>query len=56
MSRSCKIVEAWYCQRSETKVAASVIVEGTGLKRSCREAWNHEENPGEVIGETAAKR
>ena len=56
MSRSWKTVETWYCQRSETEVAASVIDEGPGLKRSCREAWNHEENPGEVIGETATKR
>lgn len=55
MSGSWKIVEAWHCQRSETKVAASVIVEGPCLKRSCREAWNHEESPGEVIRETAAR-
>lgn len=58
MRGSWKIAEVWHCQRSEIvigKVAASVVVEGPGLKRSCREAWNHEESFGEVIGETATK-
>ena len=51
-----KEAEAWHCGRpgeATGEGAVSGRVEGSGLKRSCREvqAWHHEESLGEVIGE-----
>ena len=48
MKGSCRAAEAWHCERAWKAIgdgAASVAIEGPGLKGSCEgiEAWLHEE-------------
>jgi hypothetical protein len=50
-----RAAEAWHCEKPRKAIgegAASVAIDGPGLKGSCKvaEAWYHEENLGEVIG------
>jgi hypothetical protein len=44
-----RAAEAWHCERpwkATDEGAASAVVDGPGLKGSCKgfEAWNHEES------------
>ena len=50
MKMSWRAAEAWHCERSGKATgegAASVAVDGPGLKESCKEveAWHHKESP-----------
>jgi hypothetical protein len=56
MKRSWRAAEVWPYERPGKAIgegAASVVAEGLGLKESCKdvEAWHHEDNLQEAIGE-----
>ena len=56
MKGSWRAAEAWYYKRPWEAIgegAASVAINGTGLKGSCKRvvAWHHEESLWEAIGE-----
>jgi hypothetical protein len=59
MKGSWRAPEAWHYERPEKTIgegAASVAVDGPGIKESCEETatWHHEESLREDIGESAA--
>ena len=60
MKGTWRAAKARHCERLGKAIgegAASVTVEGLGLRESCREveAWHHEESSGEAIDEWAAQ-